>query len=372
MKYRINKKTEEIFFSGLRGAMVRDIGPSEVDSYYNIDGRTGEDNLRELRSWGANLIRWRISGGENPNLNWTYDYVRKRLEHLRETLQLCEEIGMKVIVVLMDTPGGRISRTDSRNAMFYNSSLYQEFLQIWEMIASDDGIRNHPALYAYDLMNEPNHGMDNLVINWRDAHIEAGLRIRQYDTDTPIAIEPVGGEYAYANLEPFVGIGKVYYQFHFYTPHCYTHQMVHDPSWHNSWSFTNIYPGVMRYRETFNGEEKTAYYDKSTLIERIKPIVDWQIRYPGNKIFAGEFSTACWSPNATEWLKDVIGLFELHNWDWCYHAFREWPGWSVEHNGTSSYPHEFTKLESDSDRKKVLLKAFEKNTRVRSALIKKL
>jgi hypothetical protein len=30
-------------------------------------------------------------------------------------------------------------------------------------------------------------------------------------------------------------------------------------------------------------------------------------------------------------LADVIDIFEAHGWDWSYHAFREWNGWSVEH-----------------------------------------
>ncbi|MCK7482553.1 MAG: hypothetical protein M0C28_39625 [Candidatus Moduliflexus flocculans] len=31
------------------------------------------------------------------------------------------------------------------------------------------------------------------------------------------------------------------------------------------------------------------------------------------------------------YLKDLIEIFEAHGWDWSYHAFREWNGWSVEH-----------------------------------------
>ena len=30
-------------------------------------------------------------------------------------------------------------------------------------------------------------------------------------------------------------------------------------------------------------------------------------------------------------MKDCIELFEEFGWDWSYHAFREWSGWSVEH-----------------------------------------
>ena len=35
--------------------------------------------------------------------------------------------------------------------------------------------------------------------------------------------------------------------------------------------------------------------------------------------------------SACRYLRDVIEIFEQHGWDWSYHAFREWNGWSVEH-----------------------------------------
>lgn len=50
-------------------------------------------------------------------------------------------------------------------------------------------------------------------------------------------------------------------------------------------------------------------------------------------IYIGEFSAIRWAPegSAVRYLSDAIDLFEAHGWDWSYHAFREWSGWSVEH-----------------------------------------
>ena len=36
-------------------------------------------------------------------------------------------------------------------------------------------------------------------------------------------------------------------------------------------------------------------------------------------------------PQRYRYLKDCIEIFESHGWDWSYHAFREFHGWSVEH-----------------------------------------
>ena len=50
-------------------------------------------------------------------------------------------------------------------------------------------------------------------------------------------------------------------------------------------------------------------------------------------IYIGEFSAIRWAPDdsAFRYLRDVIDILESHGWDWTYHAFREWHGWSVEH-----------------------------------------
>jgi hypothetical protein len=51
------------------------------------------------------------------------------------------------------------------------------------------------------------------------------------------------------------------------------------------------------------------------------------------RIYVGEFSAIRWAPgdSARQWLRDVIEQMEEYRWDWSYHAFREWEGWSVEH-----------------------------------------
>ena len=64
----------------------------------------------------------------------------------------------------------------------------------------------------------------------------------------------------------------------------------------------------------------------------LKPVVEFQRKY-GVHIYIGEFSAIRWAPDdsACRYLKDLIDIFEAHGWDWSYHAFREWDGWSVEH-----------------------------------------
>ena len=52
-------------------------------------------------------------------------------------------------------------------------------------------------------------------------------------------------------------------------------------------------------------------------------------------------------------MRDCIEIFEEYGWDWCYHAFREWEGWSVEREGPNQ--RELVPS-SDNPRKRALLK----------------
>lgn len=57
-------------------------------------------------------------------------------------------------------------------------------------------------------------------------------------------------------------------------------------------------------------------------------------------------------------LHDVIELFEEYGWDWTYHAFREWDGWSVEHGPE---PEDKERAETPTKRQELLLEWFAKN-----------
>ena len=90
-----------------------------------------------------------------------------------------------------------------------------------------------------------------------------------------------------------------------------------------------------------------------------EPVRNWQ-RDCGVQIYIGEFSAIRWAPDnsAYRYLKDLIDIFEAHDWDWTYHAFREWSGWSVEHG---SDPKDTKPSAHPTDRQKLLLEWFAKN-----------
>lgn len=91
----------------------------------------------------------------------------------------------------------------------------------------------------------------------------------------------------------------------------------------------------------------------------MKSTIDFQRKY-NVPIFVGEFSVICWAKGGEKYLSDMIEFMEEYGWDWTYHAFREWGGWSVEHSAEK--PFEF-KRSASNPRKDVLLKALKENRR---------
>jgi hypothetical protein len=128
-----------------------------------------------------------------------------------------------------------------------------------------------------------------------------------------------------------------------YAPGAFTHQGVHGTG--------------KPYR--YPGEIDGKRWDKAQLEAALKPAVDFQKTY-GVHIYIGEFSAIRWAPDnsACRYLRDLIEIFEAHDWDWTYHAFREWDGWSVEH-GPDRRDHKPSP--TPTDRERLLRSWFAKN-----------
>ena len=69
------------------------------------------------------------------------------------------------------------------------------------------------------------------------------------------------------------------------------------------------------------------------------------------KAFFSKLGTSC-----NIQVNDLISLFEEYKWDWTFHAFREWDGFSPEHVGTPLKPER-----GDNERKATLQKFFKRN-----------
>lgn len=322
----------------LRGAMV---SPS-------ID----EDGLRVFgKEWNANLIRWQLvrtrSKGDPLTLASYDEWLEGALKKLDVALPLCEKCGLYVVVDLHSPPGGAMTSGGYMGAdagLFDNAECQKKFIAVWEKMARRyKGVK---AVWGYDLVNEPvENAVGEGLADWQELAEQAAKAIRAIDPERTIIVEPPegGGPSGLRYFHP-IDAPNVVYSVHMYLPHAFTHQGVHG-KWEKQWR----YPGEIEGKR----------WDKAQLEEALKPVVDFQRTY-GVHVYIGEFSAIRWAPDnsACRYLRDCIDIFESHDWDWSYHAFREWSGWSVEHGAD---PKDTAPVAAPTDRQKLLREWFAKN-----------
>ncbi len=319
-----------------------------------VDPDISAESLRVLGTeWNANLIRWQLvrRGTQNaaePLDLEAYDrWLEGELRKLDAALPLCEKYGLKVVVDLHSPPGGRVTSggyAGSDAGLFNNAACQAKFVENWQRIARR--YRNSRAVWGYDLANEPVEGtVEEDLADWQELAEKAARAICSVDRQHAIIVEPApwGSPAGLEQLQP-LDLPNVVYSVHMYLPSAFTHQGVYDD-------------GTRQYR--YPGFIEGKQWDRAALDAALKPVVEFQQRY-GVHIYIGEFSAIRWAPDnsAYRYLKDLIEIFEEHGWDWSYHAFREWSGWSVEHsedrNDTKPSP-------TPTDRKRLLLEWFAKN-----------
>lgn len=328
VKSSLTAPKQGIMFKGhplprLRGAMVRT--------------ETSEEDLRVLgEKWNANLIRWQFGGLKYKATGLgtaNYDKIMdEEIARLDALLPACKKYGMYVVVdmhsLAMET--------------FASTANQDKLVEIWKKLAAH--YRGNPVIWGYDIVNEPRlSNWREGTLLWNDLAERVSKEIRKIDPDTTIIIEPelMGVPAGFETLRP-VSVSNVVYSVHMYNPGQFTHNRVYDA---NQPSYT--YPGMI----------DGAMWDKEELERNLKPVIDFQKKH-GVHIYVGEFSAIRWSPGAEQYLSDLIDIFEKYGWDWSYHAFREFHGWSLEH-GTDINDKE--PCSTQTEREKIVRSWFDKN-----------
>ena len=315
-----------------------------------------EKHIEDLAAWNVNLVRYQIVDGIR-NFFDIGEYTRwftRSIDHLEKLLPVFEKYDIQVIVDMHRPPGNRyggiwnlgpntfLSQSLAKVKKFGNQGrfLMQEedryrnlYLELWRQTAAR--LKDKPIIYGYDLYNEPDQ-RGPARYDWWNLMYDGAKAIREIDPETPILVQ---GNYlsnpALFEMVP-LPFKNVIYSVHMYNPGNYTHQGVI-----NDLNYVNTYPA-----------KAIGYHkDREKLRDSMRATINFAQKYNA-KIQVGEFSVVIWAPDGAAWLEDTISLFEEYKWDWTYHAFREWSGWSVEHTGT---PKNIVPAEN-TDRKQVLLK----------------
>lgn len=285
------------------------------------------EDLRVLRSWGANLAEIPISDVYAPTP--PYAFQPENLSKLDHAVKAAEDAHLYVALTCREGPG----RADfERSHEIWREAPAQDaYARMWREIASH--YHGRACIVGYDLMCEPHPDDDakQPLGDWNVLAKKITVAIREVDPKTPILINSSGWAYPqlFDSLVP-TGDPRTVYTVHFYDPHYYTHQKPADKV---------AYPG---FRVPW---EHGRAWDKATLEARLKPVLTFQRKYHV-PIFVGEFGCARYAPGVEEWLRDQIILYEQYRWSWAYWAFREWDVMNIERtaDATDKVNHDDTPL----------------------------
>lgn len=318
----------------LRGMMV----PTFLD----------EKGVRDLASWGANHIRWQLtwdgfphSAADNATKEQYWNWLDGALKHLDRMLPVCKEVGIKVLIDLHTLPGGRME--DYNHRMFVDRAWEDEYVTIWKNLAGR--YKDNDVVWGYDVANEPQDGrVENGAMDWPTLASVVTHEIRAIDPKHAIIVEARGGDVSTLLRFQTIDVPGLVYSFHMYLPHSFTHQNIF-----GSKHKTFYYPGRVGLK----------WWDKDALHKALGEVKEWQQKN-NVQIYVGEFSAIRWAPgdDARNYLKDCIDIFEEYNWSWCYHAFREYHGWSVEHGNIKE---DEKPSASPTSSQQLFMEAFKKN-----------
>ena len=308
-----------------------------------------EQDVADLASWGGRLMRYqfkpiREKGYDRAKATKDESIAKFRRDAAVHLGYLADNVlgwarrhGMMVVVDMHMFPSGPGA------SVFDDDALFEAFRDVWKTVATRlKG--NSDVIYGYDIINEPGQSKP-AKYGYFGLQERIARDIRAIDPETTIVMESASAcapdAYSYMNA---LDMDNVIYQVHVYQPLVYTHQGVGAGR-----GAPSAYPRPAK--------GNIGAVDKEYLRKVIEPVRRFQ-REHGCRIYVGEFSVAAWAEGGARYLEDLISLFEEYGWDWTYHAFREATVWSVEHEATDSSHRR--KAETDTDRKKVLLKGFSK------------
>lgn len=260
--------------------------------------------------------------------------VKKDLKKLTYYLNLADSLGIKVVLTPIGLPGARFiqnnkGKRDGR--LWKQAEFQQQAIKYWQDLAGH--LKNYSAIVGYNLKNEPvpeffygkESFWDSDFSQWKD-ELKGTLgdlnlfnkrlvrALREVDQDMPIIIE--SGFYAtpwtFEHLDK-LDDSKVIYSFHMYEPYEYTTKKI------NQGKFG--YPGKIMIPYT----QKEFDMNRGSLRSFLKPVIDWaeENNIPNNRIFVGEFGCDRTMPGATEYLRDLISIFNQQKWHWALYAYRE-------------------------------------------------
>ncbi len=277
---------------------------------------------------------------------------QKSIQRTDTILDAAKKYGMTCVITMSHFPLSATSPDVQNTRDFWiNRTNYQEMVETADNMARYFKNRGS-ELGAYELMSEPllfENKTPKRPDSWILLMNDIIRSIRKHDPKRHIIVTPGPGGLP-LGYKDFLPLKDPYimYGAHMYIPHTYTHQGIQGrPSGVD-------YPGRILLK----------YWDKKALEQSMGPLIDFQNNHKV-LVWIGEFSAVRWAPGAEAYLRDVIDIFDSHNWGWSYFCYGDYHGWNPDYNTqySSDAPADWNKqyIGKNTSRWKLLKDIYSKN-----------
>lgn len=267
------------------------------------------------------------------------------LATLRATLDRAHQAGLKVVIAPLSLPGMRWSQNNQGrfdDRLWQDKRYWLQAAAFWRDLARE--LKGHPAVAAYNLINEPapekhgglaEHADAGQMQQWyaraqgtaRDLpalYRQLIAAIREEDAETPVMLD--AGWFAAADAFAYwpapLDDQRVLYSVHMYEPYAVTSA----PNMRRKHPLA--YPGPA----PFAG--RTQQWDGQRVARYLRQPLDWAeaMKVPRERLVVAEFGCMRRLPGCRQYLEDVLGVLERNRLHWAFYSFREdnWDGMDYE------------------------------------------
>ncbi len=326
---------------------------NELTSWAHLDGGLflgisndkllTDGDFDRLKSWGLDHVRVITDFTTIMELEAPHNWKEEGWQKVLETIQMAKDHEMGVVMDLHSTLGSEHIEGGSsggvKNELLSNPEQQEIFYRIWHEFSKR--LAGTEDYVAFEILNEITF---DVGIGWNAVSQKAIEIVRNYSKDRRIILggiwwNSIGG---LCRLPIYDEDPNIIYTFHFYSPHCFTHQLIQQ-------TFDNAirsnmggglrlpYPG--KYPHTLiSGEESILprkdgipYVDKDVLKEvYFTELCNFRKKHPDLKIYCGEFGVNQYIHGASRlnWQRDVFDILKENKIKICYFMYK-WPAWGI-------------------------------------------
>ena len=321
-----------------------------------------------LQDYGASWVRlsydkWQPAERDYliGNADQYQGLVAKDLQQLKTTLDRAHAAGLKVVITPLSLPGMRWAQNNGDHfddRLWQDKRFWTQSAAFWRDLAAV--LKEHPAVAAYNLINEPapekqaglaEHADAAKMRDWYEKQVGSARdlpgfyqtlisAIREVDPLTPIMVDAgwYGAADAFSYWPAPLADSRVLYSFHMYEPYAATSA----PNLQRARPYT--YPGLVPFAA---GMQK---WDPNRVRSYLQLPLDWAAQHaiPANRMVAGEFGCMRKLPGCQQYLEDVLSALEAARVHWAFYSFREdsWDGMDYE-LGSANVPWAYWKAAED-------------------------